>query len=271
MRSHHWQLLLSGAVAALSGAALAACEDRRECAHEAQSYPIGATFDAGDGCNSCTCTESGAVCTELACVLGCDRAGATYEIGQEVDAEDGCNTCTCTPEGTFICTELACEATCEANGAIHAPGSEFPAGDGCNYCTCENGAIICSDSLCDQCIYGGAAYGPGETFASLDGCVSCQCVPSGSGGGTSAVECPPAPASCCDPASEWMRRYLANEPASCSVPDALGCVAPTVPFVNDCGCGCEQPSSCPRFFDCTMQPCNADAIFAECPYSEVLE
>jgi hypothetical protein len=30
-------------------------------------YALGASYPAGDGCNTCTCTEQGSVCTRLAC------------------------------------------------------------------------------------------------------------------------------------------------------------------------------------------------------------
>ncbi len=39
------------------------------CNHNGVFYPVGASFPAGDGCNSCTCTEGGLVaCTEMACI-----------------------------------------------------------------------------------------------------------------------------------------------------------------------------------------------------------
>jgi hypothetical protein len=56
-----------------------------------------------DGCNSCTCTVDGWVCTTRACVEEC-------KPGQTRRAEDGCNVCTCGDDGLWGgCTEKACE------------------------------------------------------------------------------------------------------------------------------------------------------------------
>lgn len=37
------------------------------CSYGGAKQPIGATFPSADGCNSCSCTPSGVVCTERAC------------------------------------------------------------------------------------------------------------------------------------------------------------------------------------------------------------
>jgi hypothetical protein len=47
--------------------------DAAGCEHNGVWYPVGASFPAGDGCNSCGCTEGGLVaCTLMACI--CDPA-----------------------------------------------------------------------------------------------------------------------------------------------------------------------------------------------------
>jgi hypothetical protein len=64
-----------------------------------------------DGCNTCTCQESGHIaCTELACAptRGCTFAGKKYSFGQRFPDVDGCNTCTCRDDGSVACTEIAC-------------------------------------------------------------------------------------------------------------------------------------------------------------------
>lgn len=141
---------------------------------------------AGDGCNTCTCDDSGSWgCTELAC--GCEE-GATQPAG------DGCNTCTCSA-GEWVCTDEACEECtlgdmqssdcgscwCADNGDGPTwncttiacfdctPGETKPADDGCNTCSCTNeGKWSCTDEACSECM-------PGETKEAGDGCNTCSC------------------------------------------------------------------------------------------------
>ncbi len=43
----------------------------KTCEHGGQTYDVGETFPAGDGCNTCTCAAGGSVqCTKLACTDG---------------------------------------------------------------------------------------------------------------------------------------------------------------------------------------------------------
>lgn len=37
------------------------------CSYDGQTHVQGDSFEAGDGCNTCSCTSNGVVCTELAC------------------------------------------------------------------------------------------------------------------------------------------------------------------------------------------------------------
>ncbi len=37
------------------------------CPYQGWSYEHGETFDAGDGCNICSCNDGITVCTEMAC------------------------------------------------------------------------------------------------------------------------------------------------------------------------------------------------------------
>ena len=70
----------------------------------------GDTKPDADGCNTCTCNESGQWgCTEMDC--GEARAKASAEVctkGDTKPAHDGCNTCRCEQDGTWSCTQLAC-------------------------------------------------------------------------------------------------------------------------------------------------------------------
>ncbi len=80
----------------------------------------------------------------------------------------------------------------------------------------------------------------------------------GGGGGGSA----------CSPMEEYYRHYVSTTPETCLLID-YSCPAGTRYFGNDCGCGCEQPTSCPEWVNC--QPgqdrvsalCNSE----ECPYT----
>lgn len=78
------------------------------CVYAGTTYPVGASFPASDGCNSCSCGAGGQVsCTAMACADGCDWNGNHYEVGESFPARDGCNTCTCQPSGVS-CTDMAC-------------------------------------------------------------------------------------------------------------------------------------------------------------------
>lgn len=88
-------------------------------------YPIGASFPAPDGCNTCACTAQGVLCTAKACAPGgtspgnpgqpptqppapgCTLNGKHYKSGDSVPSVDGCNSCGC-HEGQIACTEMAC-------------------------------------------------------------------------------------------------------------------------------------------------------------------
>jgi hypothetical protein len=63
---------------------VAACRPD-ECRHEGQSYPLGATFAAADGCNSCSCAGNGKVaCTDRTC--GAIGSAADAGAGASLDA-----------------------------------------------------------------------------------------------------------------------------------------------------------------------------------------
>lgn len=46
------------------------------CSYQNQTYPQGASFQAADGCNTCSCGPSGVACTKVAC-LQCNPATET--------------------------------------------------------------------------------------------------------------------------------------------------------------------------------------------------
>lgn len=54
----------------VAAALLAGCEDDEDgeyCIYQGVAYPYGASFPAGDGCNTCGCDEYGVACTQIAC------------------------------------------------------------------------------------------------------------------------------------------------------------------------------------------------------------
>jgi hypothetical protein len=56
----------------------------------------------------------------------------------------------------------------------------------------------------------------------------------------------------CNPDTEPNRKYLLKE---CGPGDMWSCSPPiTTSFANECGCGCEQDSTCPPAFYCLRTP-----------------
>jgi hypothetical protein len=122
----------------------------------------GTTFDAGDGCNTCTCSESG------------------------LESEANCTLMICEPYNP--CRETLCgdsaPPSCDGDMALPASGSAcdpetgeclptlgLPAQD------CAADGLICRDGACvpseaDVCV-------PGDTFDADDGCNTCECPGSG--------------------------------------------------------------------------------------------
>ena len=69
-----------------------------------------------------------------------DDAATTCTAGETFDAEDGCNTCTCPESGVKSeadCTAMDCSIPTPDDDTC-TPGETFDAGDGCNTCTCSD-------------------------------------------------------------------------------------------------------------------------------------
>jgi hypothetical protein len=93
-----------------------------------------------------------------------------------------------------------------------------------------------------------------------------RCISESAGGGEGG-----AGGSSCDPATEYNRKYVTTNPSSCLLID-YACPPTTEAFQNGCGCGCEQPASCPEFVDCaprvdTRPPDPLCADSGACPYT----
>ena len=72
----------------------------------------------------------------------------------------------------------------------------------------------------------------------------------------------------CDPTVQPNRDYVASSEAECATVD-YSCPEHTTSFTDECGCGCEQPSTCPGWLDCApgglLDPlCSS----GECPYTQ---
>jgi hypothetical protein len=119
------------------------------CDYDGKHYEEGQTFPLGDGCNTCSCMQGGALaCTGAYCPPGCVYGGQVYKPGDTYPAGDGCNTCTCDVSGQSVCTKLACAPICVYAGTEHKIGEEFPALDGCNTCVCTDQGVMCTDMAC---------------------------------------------------------------------------------------------------------------------------
>lgn len=150
----------------------------------------------------------------------------------------------------------------------------------CGCCLCTEGEARDIDGLKHACVGGcwapvdvtceylGTQYSYGATFPASDGCNECECLPDGT------ISCTLIGCLSCDPDAEiHVRSYVAESPEECMLIDYV-CPENTTPFGNDCGCGCEQSPDCPEWFDCMPtvdggEPCDEEAIRAECPYSGI--
>ena len=177
------------------------------CTNNEVEYEVGATFDAGDDCNTCTCGEDGQIsCTEEVCEpdpVICEYNSEEHQVGSTFDATDDCNVCICGTDGTTTCTEAVCEpdpgaegegedepVTCEYNSEEYEVGSTFDSTDDCNICICEtDGGITCTDTVCQAtdpdtdpdptpdpitCTYESETYSIGATVY-VDDCNTCFC------------------------------------------------------------------------------------------------
>lgn len=157
-------------LALLAPAALTGCiivsSGGDACEYDGVSYEVGDSFPANDGCNTCSCTEDGVACTEMACEPPvCVYDGQIYSAGESVPSGDSCNSCFCMDDGSVACTGIACDI-CDYNGQIYTAGQSFPSTDGCNTCTCEPGGLVaCTEIACVTC---DPANEPNRVYQSLD-------------------------------------------------------------------------------------------------------
>ncbi|HTM46076.1 MAG TPA: hypothetical protein VL137_14040 [Polyangiaceae bacterium] len=73
----------------------------------------------------------------------------------------------------------------------------------------------------------------------------------------------------CNRDAEYNRHYVATSVSECTTV-RYACEANTTAFQNACGCGCEQPTSCPQAVDCMPGPGPSDPLCTDrtmCPFS----
>ncbi len=73
----------------------------------------------------------------------------------------------------------------------------------------------------------------------------------------------------CDRGSDYNRSYVQADTTRCQS-IAIDCISGTQSFSNSCGCGCEQPASCPRSVDCMPGSAAPDPLCVDsttCPLS----
>lgn len=110
------------------------------CSFQGQVYADGASFPAGDGCNTCRCSGATVECT----ARGCDPDDAGLPSGGAGGAEaTGGSGGELHDAGS---TDAG--AACEYQGQTYPNGAQFAAGDGCNQCGCTNGMVQCTALWC---------------------------------------------------------------------------------------------------------------------------
>jgi hypothetical protein len=82
------------------------------CTYDGVTYDEGDSFEATDGCNTCSCADGEVTCTLMACetatVEPCTYTGVTYDEGEVIyTTGDGCNTCAC-HDNDIVCTNNIC-------------------------------------------------------------------------------------------------------------------------------------------------------------------
>jgi hypothetical protein len=121
------------------------------CTYEGKSYASGATFPAGDGCNTCSCQDGSVACTLVGCVdAGTDGSPGCRDSSGKATACPGDGGIT---DGGTLCfdvngKQIACNTDGGGGGAcidgtkVYKLGTSFTCADGCNGCTCTSSGIV---------------------------------------------------------------------------------------------------------------------------------
>ena len=217
----------------------------------------GEVFNAADGCNTCSCPDSGlkdeAACTEIACI---------YEPCADKACGEGCLVC---DPADADCVEPAVVSACNSEGAcvnksedmcnvVYDPCADKTCGETCS--TCDPANANCVQPAVDT-----ACNTQGECVVNVPGL--CQ------GGLCEGVTCPGTEATC-----EGNIAYPASSPGECNPSTGLCDSQPTKPLQNceDLGMVCEAgacvsqgkmcgdtDTQCPDDSVCDIHGCGADA------------
>lgn len=95
----------------------------RDCLRSGATYHSGDTFAAGDGCNSCTCSDGSVSCTSQACPDACATCGDAG-VSSACAPSGGC------PSGP----------ACGPTGVCCSAGEQCVGGE----CVCGNGGTACT-------------------------------------------------------------------------------------------------------------------------------
>jgi hypothetical protein len=203
-----------------------------------------------------TVLSARAVASGFALAIGLVFAAPACSTTSQTSAPDATPTDTggATATPTATATQPPTASGCSDDAAC-------PAGQMCKK------ADAASPGTCVKaCMEGRTARALGETFPASDGCNTCTCSESG-------VACTEK-ACQCDPEREKNREYRIRDQNQCKAA-LYRCPEGAKPFVNTCGCGCEQPASCPQNFNCMpgpgAAPCNMDEIKKKCPLSVIAQ
>jgi hypothetical protein len=195
---------------------------------------------------------------------------------------------------------MATGGTVGAGGAIATGGAAPTMGGCCNLLACPSGHQLVMNGTCpagSECyLYQSCC----QQVMCARPAATCNAIPVCDAGDHEITgECPPSVIACysrtlcgttircisesgaggeggaggatCEPAAEYNRKYVATNPSTCQLID-YACPPATQGFQNACGCGCEQPGSCPEFVDCaprvdTRPPDPLCADSGACPYT----
>lgn len=109
------------------------------CERDGITYDVGESFDAGDGCNTCTCDESGSIaCTLVECEC----------VGDEPDC--GAPPPGCSLDHACVDGALQCVVQCEDCGDPPPISCDAPPGCFHTGLVCENGSWSCGELVCDD-------------------------------------------------------------------------------------------------------------------------
>ncbi|HWA75402.1 MAG TPA: hypothetical protein VG937_23855 [Polyangiaceae bacterium] len=185
------------------------------CVHDGKSYPVGATFAAGDGCNTCTCERSGAKllvsCTLIGCNV-CPDIESTYnrhfEAAKRCDPALSVEQCTQKVEAGLPCS---CTTFVNPQNAVAVAGFQVAAAEyaskqcqpdvACEPCLEPTGARCSAEGHCESfttvpiaCIVGGVRYESGtKNIPDPTSCNTCFCDNGNLGCTTAAVCTKPCP------------------------------------------------------------------------------